>query len=87
MNTKHKHVPQRTCVVCREKANKRTLMRYVRTDAGVFGDLTGKLAGRGAYVCDSEACRTRAATTDILANALKTALTDVDRQRLRDGAS
>lgn len=87
MNTKHKHVPQRTCVVCREKTNKRTLTRFVRTDAGVFSDPKGKQAGRGAYVCDSEECRTRAVTTDVLARALKTALTDADRQRVRDAES
>lgn len=50
-------VPQRTCVACRQKTDKRRLTRIVRTpDAGVVVDLTGKRNGRGAYVCDQPAC-------------------------------
>jgi hypothetical protein len=52
-----KHVPQRTCVVCRRKVDKRQLTRIVRSsDAGVVVDPTGKRNGRGAYVCDQVAC-------------------------------
>ncbi len=52
-----KHVPQRTCAVCRNKVDKRRLTRVVRTsDAGVVVDPTGKRNGRGAYVCDQAAC-------------------------------
>ena len=52
-----KHIPQRTCVVCRETAAKRTLTRIVRTaDDGVQVDLTGKRSGRGAYLCSQVSC-------------------------------
>jgi len=52
-----KHVPQRTCVICREKKDKRQLTRIVRTeDAGVVVDPTGKRNGRGAYLCEQLAC-------------------------------
>ena len=43
-----RHVPQRTCVGCRQVQAKRTLVRIVRTDDGVQIDLTGKEAGRAA---------------------------------------
>lgn len=78
-----KHVPVRTCIVCREKANKRTLIRVVRTELGVQVDASGKLNGRGAYLCDRASCWERAVTTDILNKALRTSLTADDRQRLQ----
>jgi uncharacterized protein len=52
-----RHVPQRTCVVCRQTSAKRQLVRVARTpDGSVTIDPTGKLSGRGAYLCDSPAC-------------------------------
>lgn len=86
MSSKQKHVPQRTCVICRQKFDKRQLTRLVRTPDGVFTDSSGKLDGRGAYVCDSDDCRQRLASTDILNKALRTTLNEQDRQRLRDVA-
>lgn len=79
-----KHVPVRTCVVCREKAGKRTLTRVVRTADGVVLDSSGKMNGRGAYLCEQAACWERAISSDVLAKALKTTLTPEDRARLRD---
>ncbi|MEM9951194.1 MAG: YlxR family protein [Chloroflexota bacterium] len=87
MSRKQKHIPQRTCVVCRQKFDKRQLVRLVRTSDGVLVDPTGKQDGRGAYLCDSADCRQKATSTAILNHALKTTLTDEDRQRLRDIAS
>jgi len=52
-----RHTPQRTCIVCRGQFDKRRLTRIVRTaDRGVLVDPTGKLNGRGAYVCDQVTC-------------------------------
>lgn len=82
--TRPKHIPQRMCVVCRQTSAKRTLTRVVRTtDQGVQIDPTGKLNGRGAYVCDNSVCWQRIAETDVLEKALRTTLTEEDRQRLR----
>jgi predicted RNA-binding protein YlxR (DUF448 family) len=78
-----KQVPIRTCVVCREKAGKRALVRVVRTEIGVQIDPSGKLNGRGAYLCERESCWERAVTTDVLNKALRTMLTAEDRDRLR----
>ncbi len=78
-----KHVPLRSCVVCREKDAKRTLFRVVRTEEGVLVDPTGKLNGRGAYLCERKPCWERAVASDVLAKALRTTLTETDRERLR----
>src|SRR6266545_1832312 len=69
-----KHVPQRTCVGCREVLPKRKMIRLVRTAEGVQVDPTGKLAGRGAYLHDRRECWERA-LKGALAHALKTTLT------------
>ncbi|TAK14330.1 MAG: YlxR family protein [Anaerolineae bacterium] len=78
---RRKHVPQRTCVGCRTVQEKRALIRVVRTPDGVHVDLTGKLAGRGAYLHDQRSCWEQG-IKGALARALKTELTDTDRERL-----
>jgi hypothetical protein len=77
-----KHVPQRTCVGCREILAKRTLTRIVRTADGVKIDLTGKLAGRGAYLHNKRSCWERGLQGS-LAHALKTDLTSEESEILR----
>lgn len=78
-----RHVPVRTCVVCREKAGKRTLTRLVRTENGIVIDPTGKLNGRGAYLCSRESCWSSALRGGILETALRVTLTDDDRVQLQ----
>ena len=52
---KIKKIPMRTCVVTREKYEKRELVRIVKNPEGVIEvDLTGKKNGRGAYICSQE---------------------------------
>jgi len=86
MNAKPKHVPERTCIICRQKTAKRQLTRFVRTPEGVFPDPSGKRDGRGAYLCDNPNCRQRAATTELMAKALNMALSAEDRQRIQEVA-
>jgi predicted RNA-binding protein YlxR (DUF448 family) len=76
-----KHVPQRTCVGCREILAKRALVRVVRTPQGLRVDPTGKLPGRGAYLHDHRSCWERGLKGS-LAHALKTELSDQDREIL-----
>lgn len=76
--------PQRTCVICRQKREKRALTRFVAAAQGVFPDPTGKASGRGAYLCEQAACWDRALRTEQLGKALHITLTDEDRQRIRD---
>jgi predicted RNA-binding protein YlxR (DUF448 family) len=75
-----KHVPIRTCIACRQTDGKRELVRVVRVAAAagttVKIDPTGKLAGRGAYICRNRSCWEQALTGRRLAAALKTTLTD-----------
>lgn len=52
-----KKIPMRTCVMCKNKTDKRQLLRIVRTPEGMIEfDPTGKKNGRGAYLCKQEAC-------------------------------
>jgi uncharacterized protein len=78
---KRKHVPQRTCVGCREVLPKRTLIRIVRRPEAIQIDATGKLAGRGAYLHDRRSCWERG-LKGALANALKIELTEQDKETL-----
>ncbi len=80
-----RHVPQRTCVVCRRTLDKRALVRIVRTPAdGIVIDPTGKRAGRGAYLCHDDQCWEQALKTRVLDRALRAELTDADRVRLQE---
>ena len=48
---KMKKIPMRTCVVTKEKYEKKELIRIVRTPEGVVEvDETGKKNGKGAYI-------------------------------------
>ena len=50
-------MPIRTCIGCRGKFPKKDLLRCVRDAVGNLQiDLTGKLPGRGAYVCQLQMC-------------------------------
>ncbi len=77
-----KHVPQRTCVGCRQTLAKRALIRIVRTPEGLRVDPTGKIPGRGAYLHDQLDCW-KSGLKGALAHALKVELTDQDRETLR----
>lgn len=77
-----RHVPQRTCVGCRETLAKRTLIRIVRSPDGVKVDPTGKSPGRGAYLHDRRACWEKALKGS-LASALRTNISPQDEEALR----
>ncbi len=77
-----KHRPQRSCVVCRRRQDKRSLTRLVRRDGSLLVDPGGKAEGRGAYLCDSPACRESAALGPALERALTLRLTDAARRQL-----
>jgi hypothetical protein len=78
---RRKHVPQRTCVGCREVLAKRSLIRIVRGKDSITVDPTGKLAGRGAYLHDRRSCWEKALKGS-LAQALRVELEPIDRERL-----
>ena len=61
-NSANKKIPERKCIGCSEKKQKKDLIRIVRLpdDRGVEIDRTGKLSGRGAYICPSASCLKKA---------------------------
>lgn len=52
-----KNQPQRTCMGCNTKRNKKDLIRIVKNKENQISiDRTGKQQGRGAYLCDDIQC-------------------------------
>lgn len=80
--TRRKHVPQRTCIACRQIEGKRELIRLARTDEGVVIDPTGKLAGRGAYLHPTQQCWKTVLQGNRLGSALRTQISSEDRAAL-----
>ena len=67
-----KKIPQRQCMGCRERKNKRDMLRVVRgTDGTVSLDFSGKLNGRGAYVCPDAECLKKARKSRALERCLE----------------
>ena len=72
---KVKKIPQRRCVGCNNMKDKKELIRVVRSvDGEVSIDKVGKKPGRGAYVCLSIECITKAAKEKRLEKALDVAI-------------
>ena len=56
-----KKIPIRRCVGCGEGKPKKELVRVVRSAAGEVNlDLTGRMPGRGAYLCRNTECLRKA---------------------------
>jgi len=53
--------PVRTCVACRAARPQRELLRLARTPDGIRFDTSGRLPGRGAYLCPETPCLDTAA--------------------------
>jgi predicted RNA-binding protein YlxR (DUF448 family) len=80
---KQRHIPQRTCIACRQVRPKRELIRVVRTPAGhVELDATGKKSGRGAYLCARRSCWEPALRKGRIEHELETTLLPEDRAAL-----
>jgi predicted RNA-binding protein YlxR (DUF448 family) len=67
-----KKIPQRQCMGCRERREKRQLIRVVRkTDGEVSLDFGGKMNGRGAYLCPNPECLKKAIRSKSLDRSLE----------------
>ena len=67
-----KKIPQRQCMGCRERKNKREMIRVVRSPEGnVSLDFGGKAPGRGAYLCPNPECLKRAIRSKALDRSLE----------------
>lgn len=72
---KPRKIPMRMCVGCREMKPKKELLRIVKKpDGQVQLDITGKVSGRGAYVCPNQKCLETAVKQKQLDRALETTL-------------
>lgn len=72
-----KKIPERTCVVTKEKTQKKDLLRVVRDKEGnVSIDLTGKSNGRGAYLKKDAEVIKKAQKTKVLDRVLEVAIPD-----------
>jgi predicted RNA-binding protein YlxR (DUF448 family) len=66
-----KKIPLRKCTGCGEMKFKKEMVRVIKTaEEQIFMDLTGKMNGRGAYVCRSEECLKKAIKTKAIERSL-----------------
>ena len=78
-----KKIPQRQCMGCRERKAKKEMIRVVRgTDGTVSLDFSGKLNGRGAYICPMAECLKRARKAKSLERSLEVPIPDAVYDRL-----
>ena len=78
-----KKIPQRQCMGCRERMDKKNLIRVVRTPEGnVQLDFSGKLNGRGAYICPKAECLKKAQRSKALDRSLDLSIPEDIYQRL-----
>lgn len=52
----NKKVPMRTCIACKASKPKKELVRIVKNENNFDMDFTGKLSGRGSYICNNDDC-------------------------------
>ena len=78
-----KHVPERTCIVCRSARPKRELVRLVYGPDGMAEvDTSGRKPGRGAYICRSPECWHKGVSKGKLEHALRGRINPENRARL-----
>lgn len=79
-----KKIPQRTCMGCNEKKDKKDLIRIVKSSDGAINiDKTGKMQGRGAYICDKEQCLDAAIKSKRIERVFETKIDDEIYEKLR----
>lgn len=61
---------QRMCAVCREVKGKDGFVRIVKQKDSISVDLTGRLSGRGAYICKDGECMGKARRARALERSL-----------------
>ncbi len=70
-----KQIPLRQCIGCREMKAKSELVRIIKTPEGeVCLDKTGRMNGRGAYICLNKDCYNRAVKSKGIEKSLKMAI-------------
>lgn len=78
-----KKIPMRQCMGCRERKPKRELIRVVRgIDGTVSLDFSGKVNGRGAYICLDAECLHKAQKSKSLERSLEVPIPETVYSRL-----
>ncbi len=79
-----KKIVERTCIGCNEKKDKRELIRIVKNKEGKISiDKTGKLPGRGAYICGDKECTEKIIKQKKLNKTFEMNITDEVYENLR----
>ena len=79
-----KKIPLRTCMGCTEKRPKKELIRIVKQkDGNVELDKTGKMEGRGAYICNNIECLDKVIKTKRLERTLDIQISEETYKKLR----
>lgn len=79
-----KKMPQRTCIGCNEKKDKKDFIRIVKNKENEIQiDRTGKMPGRGAYLCDNIECLNKAIKTKRLERTFEMAIEHEIYENLR----
>ena len=79
-----KKTPMRTCIACRECKPKKELLRIVKNDFGFALDKTGKLNGRGAYICKSKECFDLLMKNKLLNKTFKMSVPEEEYQKIKE---
>ena len=83
--SQQKHIFTRTCVVCRKKRQHDELLRLVKTPEGqIMFDSTGRMDGRGAYICAGADHWGEGIDRGRLRNSLKAAIDDSTLRSLNE---
>ena len=76
--------PQRTCMGCNEKKDKKDLIRIVKNKENVINvDKTGKMQGRGAYICNDVNCLEKVIKNKRLEKVLETKISQEIYENVR----
>ena len=76
--------PQRTCMGCNSKKDKNELIRIVKNNKNeITVDKTGKLEGRGAYICNSMECLEKAIKSRRIEKAIEAKISDEIFEQLK----
>ena len=79
-------MPQRMCISCRKKGEKKSFSRIVRSPEGaIHVDVTGSAEGRGASLCKTEKCLQKALYRkgrDAVSHALQQTLSATEKKEL-----
>ncbi len=71
--------PERTCIGCRSRMPKRSLLRFTAdNDGNLVFDEFGNLPGRGAYVCPDPDCWSKVKVQKTFSRALRTEIRFID---------